>query len=760
MLSSFCFYCLTCFSFFLSLFNPVTSLINKISEEDEYIEKYEYRLNEDIQVSVNNENESISMSFSYKNRLLYKTLVKNLEEAELLKDNVIIQEDRIVIVRSIDAKIVFINALFNGEIINNELEEKSDRVNTICIDNDYYVFSTYKGVLSSYIINNNGIINSKTYEINEGKKVSVKKVVNNNDYIHLVLEKDLLAGGVFGNGGNTDNGKGIILYSIDKELKRIDVKSFNEPAFNNIEVKDNKLYLSMDKSLYCYDENLNKIYGLSFSNDSIYCKTYINYYGLTFYARFFKNGLEVWNIDEQKRIYDKEYSYIDKIIEVDDKYVALKYIDNRYVFLNDINLYDISLFIEENDYNDNNDKPNNINEYIYSFNKKINRTLVKTIGGFNSNEQGNYITYYSYGDLELTSVTHVYPTVNVRDNVTYPLHYKLEFNTKGLLNGYEIYNNYSIDRVGSYKLELLIDDKIFKTINFYVSDKYKINSDDNSYLIRNYDYYVKDGETLKLEYKMPKIDEISEKDVKIEEIWVNNAKFGDFESFKSSSGELVIYLYLRGLKRGNNEFLVSFIKTSEGIYEINDNLSVFVLDNEPDNVIHCNVKNKKIDFDLSITDIDNTIKYFYVDYYNGNNLVRSDAIDIVNQEYIIDKRIAFSKIVIGEAYDIKENTLIDNDLLEISYNDINNKDRISFEVLNRENSINEVRISVNKTNNIKKVNLLNSNNDNVYVGSNYNYLVIILSCAIVLAVGLLIAILIIRKYYGLSFIKNKILRNK
>ena len=75
MLSSFCFYCLTCFSFFLSLFNPVTSLINKISEEDEYIEKYEYRLNEDIQVSVNYENESISISFSYKNRLLYMFLV-------------------------------------------------------------------------------------------------------------------------------------------------------------------------------------------------------------------------------------------------------------------------------------------------------------------------------------------------------------------------------------------------------------------------------------------------------------------------------------------------------------------------------------------------------------------------------------------------------------------------------------------------------------------------------------------------------------
>ena len=33
----------------------------------------------------------------------------------------------------------------------------------------------------------------------------------------------------------------------------------------------------------------------------------------------------------------------------------------------------------------------------------------------------------------------------------------------------------------------------------------------------------------------------------------------------------------------------------ESIYEINENLSVFVLDNEPDNVIHCNVKNKKID---------------------------------------------------------------------------------------------------------------------------------------------------------------------
>ena len=744
MLSSFCFFA---FSFFLSLFNPITSLINKVSEDSEYSNKYEYRLNEDINVSLNNEVNLITVKYSYKNRLIFSCSVNSIEEFEELSDNVIIKEDRLLFLTIENGKIVFINAFFNGEIEKNVIDKYGDKVNIINIDNDYYVFSTYNGILSSYIIDNEGIIKSKTYEINEGKEVRIKKVIGNNNYIHLVLEKDLLAGGDFGNGGNSDCDKAISLFTIDKSLRKVDVKSYFEKEFENLEIKNGNLYLSMDESLYCYDGELNKVFGLRFNSEELFGKVMVSFNGLVYYARFFKNGLEVWCLDSKKIVYEKEYSYTDKIMELDDKYLALKYINNRYVYLNEINLYDISLFIEENDYNDSSDKPNNINEYIYSFNKIIDRTQVKTIGGFNSNEQGKYITYYSYGDLELTGVTTVYPTVNVRDNVTYPLYYKLEFNTKGLLNGYEVHNNYSLDKVGQYKLELIIDDKIFKTINFYVSEKVGVNNKNNSHVFRNYDYYLNDGDILKLEYKIPKINELDEKNAKIEEIWVNNEKFSDFESFKSSSGDLVIYLYSRGLKRGNNEFLVDFIRISDGIYEINEKISVLVLDDEPDNVINCNVRNKEIDFDLSITDNDNTIKYFYVNYYNGNNLVKSVEFDVINQEFVIDKNLTFSKIVIGEAYDINYNSLIDNDLLEISYSDVGIKDRINFEVRSRESSIKEARISINKTNNIRKVNLINSNNDNVYTGSNYNYLVIILSCVVILVVGLLIGVMIVRRNY-------------
>ena len=746
MLSSLCLYI---FTFFLSIFNPIISVINKIDES--LVDGYEYKLDEDIKVIINNDDTNqLNIKYYYKNRIIYDENATNLSEFERLNNNTFIKEDRIILIRNVDKKICFINAYFNGEIINNNLEEESDSVYAIIDREDYYLFSTIDGKLKSLIINNNNIIKEKNYEINEGRKVRVKKVVINDNYIHLVLEKDLLCGGDFGNGGNPDNDKAIILFTIDKGLEKKDVKSFNEKEFVNIEIKDGFIFLSMDKSLYCYDKELNKIKALEFNSLSIFDKVEINNFGIIYYARFFKNGLEVWNINNQKLVYDTEYSYIDDVIELDDKYVSIKYMNDSIKFIEDINLYDITLFNEDNDYNSSSDKPTNINEYIYSFNKRIDRSKVQTIGGFNSNEAGSYVTYYIYDSLELTGITHVFPTINVRDNVTYPINYKLEFNTRALLNGYEIYNNYPLERSGEYKLELIMDDKIFKTIYFYVGEKYS-NLNNNRIVLRNYDYYVNEGDELKLEYKIPKIVEFDSENTKIEEIWVNNEKISDFESFKSSSGDLVIYLYLRGLKRGNNEILVNFIKTSDYFYEIGEKISVFVLDCEPSNIINCSVNNNKIDFDLNIEDRDNTIKYFYINYYNGNSLVHSDFIDIKETEYIINNTFSFTKIVIGESYDIKLNNLIDNDLFEISYNDISKRDRISFEILNREESIQSARISVSKTNNIKKVNLLNSNNDNVYIGSNYNYLVIILSCIIVLVVGLLISVLIIRKNYGLKF---------
>lgn len=105
-------------------------------------------------------------------------------------------------------------------------------------------------------------------------------------------------------------------------------------------------------------------------------------------------------------------------------------------------------------------------------------TSTKTMENLDMNIYGTYVgnIYYTFENCTLTSTGEVYVPlkINIKNNSTYALGTKLEFNGIGNLNGKEIKSGFQIDEVGNYVLEIKGNDEV-TYYNFYVKDFKEVN---------------------------------------------------------------------------------------------------------------------------------------------------------------------------------------------------------------------------------------------------------------------------------------------
>ncbi|MBQ7277281.1 MAG: hypothetical protein IJS58_08565 [Bacilli bacterium] len=772
--------------------NDINNINNEILVKEEKIdETLDIEINQDDEAKIKflNENNKIIYEYYYDKKKIYEeNFASNIIDINKLNNlnKPIKLDDKSFIVFSISEESELIGKIINlsGKIINeiniNELINIDYKVDDykIIVDEylyDYiYLFINMNNDIYAYKLDyHNDKLSIDCFKKYEGEgKEEVIKIINIKTYIYLFIYKENNAGGDFGNGGKANSLKCTTLLMVNSDTLEIEsVKTFESEEIIDLNIvnsiydeniyKDSSyIYTLTSDECFIYDIHLNKILGLKFKSDCIFGICSLNDLGEFYLARFFHNGIEVINLNKASwnaNFVKIDYSFdtlIDSIFYFDDHYYSIK--DG--LLYSVIDLYYLKDFEFDYVYENIYDKPVYHNDHIYTFKKRIGRTGFRTIGDFDTFTAGIYITFYFFGDLELKCNITVNPFINCKDGLIYPIGYKLKFNLKALLDGYEIINDYELNKEGLHHLILYNDDEIYKEIEFIVS-KDMTSLDDSEKWDVNYDYYGYLNDYFYGRIKLVGLNINDEEDIEVSVNGkiINNS---DFNLERREDGLILIIKY-KLQNKGINTFLIDYVKkgTKDNLIDeriiINEKIKIFCMDDKPNIDINSNVNNKNISLNLEIIDNDKTIRYFYFDYYNGNNLIKREKIPFSYQNIddLVNKDIDYDVIKVGFVYDINYKYLQEEALFTI-------KDRcngIDYKIINREEDVKEIAFEINKKN-LRELSVVN---DVIYNSGVISNAFMLISTLSIILIGAIIIFVLLAKKKGikLSNKKNKSIKN-
>lgn len=578
-----------------------------------------------------------------------------------------------------------------------------------------------KGQKDSFIIKvdmNLEIINLNTYGglLNE----SFIKMVVNDDTIVVAGKKDVTTGGDFGNGGKHDNTSFIALINSDLILQNYIVID-DTSKISNLFVFANMIYYISNNYVIKFDYELNLIKSNLVNNDLV----------LSLISNF--NKLILFT-ESNVLIYDiinlsLEIDYFSKFNFSEIRlYPNILYCNGKSNYYLDIAYLGNIKYLEiiYNQYT-----PELIVETIFGEAKYISENSNPV---FDPNIFGIHKRVFAFANqagivFEVEKETVVNLEVNITNGVIYRLGYMLRFTGEGYLNGRKIYNNYSINEEGEYKLELvgLNETRLFTF--FIEKDQLLINEDKVIYYHQDVNlkevYYItlKYTNELNLDIHSVIINDVTYNNIILDKLAKTiNIKMGKEEIPGIKHLEIVGINYLDGediIYKPINEIYVLNVLRKDPLITINvlDKYN-YIINVEEDGVLRY----------IQISYLENGIEKVY-NYSLTNNKI---IIPNLNSDFTY-------QLSVNLCYDLGNKSI---KALEIFNFEITNSNKLMLDLELQKSEINSKSFLLNIDKNIQKVYV---GDDLVYNNEETNYLQRFIY-------GILLSVIIGLLVY---FIKNK-----
>lgn len=374
-----------------------------------------------------------------------------------------------------------------------------------------------------------------------------------NNFYYLVLRKDSLSGGDFGN--TYSNDKTYLLCKLDLDFNLAGFVSFKE-KYTDFYIYSDFIYFMSSSTIYQLNFNLNLIFSRKISEECIFS------YFAPNYSLVLINGLE-GQIYDLKKMTETKFA-ISKVpinVVVHDESFIINYSDKSIK----VNIYDLSNFRLNTKYLEEVGSLNNLFRDIDLISKDYNIS-------FNPLVHGDYEVIYHFEEYDIKGLVTVLKECNVSNDIIYPIGYKLKFTGNAYLDKDLINNNHQLASPGLHELKLINNVGEAEIINFYVDDQIKFyepsskESDLEVYPNQKFEFIIALDNPL---------------DYEIKSILVNDKKNYDFEV-------------------KDDKIILSFMEVSSGIYEyLITNLEF--TDENIDFTLDCNYK-------YTVTVLDNSLK--------------------------------------------------------------------------------------------------------------------------------------------------------
>ena len=381
----------------------------------------------------------------------------------------------------------------NGEIISENFVsiEMKNVINLFAIGNKIYCVGNVDG---SYKIEDRKYENTSVVIIDffENKffmfgSENYEEVVTccKGENLYLLVYKDKITNGDFGNGGNYDKNVSLVIINDSLEIVRVcvyDIDLLSENKFN-LYYREQYVFLKSNLYIYKFNDDLKYLSKVQCLNENIVGEKLIALFDnkkIYIYDIYFLNEV---GVIENTISTKKLYVLNNQIIMKDDGYYNVDVVDYR-----SFRCFDV--YYQEID-----DK-----NTVYTLFGKAELIENECDRFFNKNIVGNYefqLTYKNINNLifEKSINQEIRLETNVCEGMVYPTGYRIMFNGNGKLNGETVVSNYPIYTEGDY--ELCVDGSDYeKKIKFKIRNGIYENSDK---LYDSIDFFINSGEEIKIE---------------------------------------------------------------------------------------------------------------------------------------------------------------------------------------------------------------------------------------------------------------------
>ena len=337
----------------------------------------------------------------------------------------------------------------NGSIISKDNLISDDNImayNVIKYNDNLLIY--YHNNIDSWV---KLINNDSTFCLSSGHHEVIMDAKTNGDNWYFLLRKDTITEGPFGNGGIS---KGLVIAKYDlgfNLLKYIVLDDEGVDGNIKIELSSNKLFLITSVDIHTFSLDLDTINKKDIGNNLLITTAY--------------NGLVYIFLQHKVDIYDG-YTFLKMAsIELEDEVDKVELKDNYLLFkINEKKYYgDVidkrELHIYKYLTSDNLELYLNSLNNIYSIFGIVFQTKKEYNDYYKEGSYGLYeatITYKTKGDISFKlKLNENYPLeCNIKNNMIYPVGYRIIFNGDGMIDGNVMISNYQIKDEGIHEIEI------------------------------------------------------------------------------------------------------------------------------------------------------------------------------------------------------------------------------------------------------------------------------------------------------------------
>lgn len=456
----------------------------------------------------------------YKDLEDYKIILEERDESEFLyqNGNISLKKENNITILSIG------NKNYNYNVLDSKLVEMDDKIYFIYLDHEDLLFDIFNKngenveskneVCSDNIVrfgvekSDNDIIifyNKKNNDANDCGLYSISSrnrrslstshneevidVKSDDNYLYVLLKKEPITEGLFGNGGLD---KGIVIAKFAGDFRLIDFITMDEEEDNlskGLSVDGDVISLFKENSFHQFSLELASINRLNIGNNLLITSGFNG----DIYV-FFSDKIEVYKKKTLNKIssitLDKEFDEVRKeedklVISSDTKKYNADIVDIR-------NIHEYKYLITEN-LNLYNNRLNSVSS-IFGYVTLIKKDYDKF---YTAGSYGIYnvsINYKTKGNISFSlNINENYPLeCNVKESIIYPSGYRIIFNGSATIDGNSVLSNYQLKEDGTFNLQ--IEDKKYELkVNHNqksFSNTPKIVIDDYKELNKNEDFTI------------------------------------------------------------------------------------------------------------------------------------------------------------------------------------------------------------------------------------------------------------------------------
>ena len=654
---------------------------------------------------------------------------------EVDKIDVVRREELIYLFYLSDGKLSYDVYDLDGKIVEKSVEISSSNVNDFgLVDafNDiilYYNSST--GSYSSCYLYSAINGNKKCLSNNKNEVIIDLKCNQNN--IYVLLEKDGITEGMFGNGGLE---QAIVIAKFDYDLKLINyiVFDYNENDIEKkIELTDQYIYLINEESIHIFSLELESINHKNIGNNLL---TIVSDKSLIYV--FYYEKVDVFTDISLHEIASIDYELEVSQVELKNNAVILKNNNKKYKVdvVDTRNLHQYKYLTAEN----NNDYESSINN-LYSIFGAVS---------FSKKEYNDYYTpgffgiynvdlcYKTKGDIgfKINVIENIPLECNIKDNVIYPSGYRIIFNGDGMLDGNQVLSNYQVKEEGRHEL-LITGNNNNKKIIFFVNHNQSNLTSESHMVIDDYKELGK-NESFTISYNLNKnldIKNIRVEGLEIEKYEIKDNTITIYFSGSRNPGFYYVYLDYFDYDEHINDNLIITNR-----YYLHDEYWYHIAKKEP--VISNADFLEDMSFSFDLIDEDDSVRQIEFELVNasvnylfnspiGNSVVKFS--DVPNGDY---------ELVVSIVYDIDKDSYLKTKLYSYGVR-INDNNTYGEVRISKDNSrYTKVRVIIDEDFLKESVNEITYNKEVLYshseISKNNNIIYSIIGFIGALALGLAI----------------------